>query len=363
LNNSLIIIGTAILYNKPFMDYIMQILEEQVGKFDSIKVLNKNDNDFFIQLEDCINKFDQTIILTHSKYFNFVNKIVATLNKDTLELKNDMLIPSKTVIFSKNSYLMQLDEKIINILSITENEKLPEILFESEKNSRNFTIMDIDIDSVVLLLEPICTTYEVKIEATPIVEGWINIHAKAYKYGNLDNFIKAVKSLFTGKFINNQNIIEHIIAKLEENGKKLTAVESCTGGLISSMITKVAGASNVYDGGIVSYANKIKESWLGVDKGILQNYGAVSEPCVLNMLDGALQASKADFALATSGIAGPDGGSEEKPVGTVFVGVKEAGKEAVVQRLLLKGDRHYIQSQSAFYAFKMLLQTNKKMFF
>jgi nicotinamide-nucleotide amidase len=345
------------------MDYVMQNLEEQIEKFDSIKVLNKNDNDFFIQLEDCINKFDQTIILAHSKNFNFVNKIIATLNEDNLELKDDMLIPSKTVLYSKNSYLMQLEEKIINVLSIKENEKLPEILLGSEKNSRNFTIVDIDIDSVVLLLEPICTTYEVSIDATPLIEGWINIHAKAYKYGNLDNFIKAVKSLFVGKFINSQNIIKHIITKLEENHKKLTAVESCTGGLISSMITKVAGASNVYDGGIVSYANEIKESWLGVDKDILQNYGAVSEPCVLNMLEGALQASRADFALATSGIAGPSGGSDEKPVGTVFVGVKEVGKEAVVQRLLLKGDRQYIQMQSAFYAFKMLLQTNKKLFF
>jgi nicotinamide-nucleotide amidase len=345
------------------MDYIMKNLKEEIGIFDSIKVLNKNDNDFFIQLEDCIKKFNQTIILTHSKNFNFVNKIIATLNEDNLELKDDMLIPSKTVLYSKNSYLMQLDEKTINVLSVEENKKLPEIFINDSLNTKNFTIIDIDIDSVGLLLAPICETYDIKIETTAIIDGWINIQAVALKYGNLENFIKAVKSLFIGKFIEKQDIVEHIIQKLEENQQKLTTAESCTGGLISSMITKVAGASNVYDGGIVSYANEIKESWLGVDKSILENYGAVSEPCVLNMLEGALQASKAQFALATSGIAGPGGGSEEKPVGTVFVGVKEEGKEAVVQRLLLKGDRQYIQAQSAFYAFKMLLQINKKLFF
>jgi len=363
LNNSLIIAGKAILYNKPFMDYVMQNLKEQVGQFDSVKILNKNDNDFFIQLEDYIKKFDQTIILTHSKNFNFVNKIIATLNEDNLELKDNMLIPAKTISYSKNSYLLQLDEKTINVLSVKENEKLPEILLSDEKNSKIFTIIDIDIDSIALLLEPICTTYEVSIDSTPIIDGWINVRATAYKYGDLENFIKAVKSLFVGKFINTQNTIKYIIKKLEENSKKLTAVESCTGGLICSMITKVAGASNVFDGGIVSYANEIKESWLGVDKSMLQSYGAVSELCVINMLEGALQASKADFALATSGIAGPSGGSEEKPVGTVFVGVKQKGKDALVQRLLLKGDRRYIQMQSAFYAFKILLQTNKKLFF
>jgi len=363
LNNSLIIIGKSIIYNKPFMDYTMRNLEKQMGQFDSIKILNKNDNDFFIQLEDCIKKFDQTIILTHNKNFNFVNKIIATLNEDSLELKEGMLIPTKTVLYSKNSYLLQLDTKTVNVLSIAENENLPEILLSDEKNSKTFTIIDIDIDSIALLLEPICTTYEVSIDSTPIVEGWISVRATAYKYGNLDNFIKAVKSLFVGKFINTQNTIKYILEKLEENGKKITAVESCTGGLISSLITKEAGASNVFDGGIVSYANEIKESWLGVDKNILQSYGAVSELCVINMLEGALQASKADFALATSGIAGPSGGSDEKPVGTVFVGVKQKGKDALVQRLLLKGDRQYIQTQSAFYAFKMLLQDNKKLFF
>ncbi len=363
MNNSLIIIGETILRNKPFMDYITKTLEKHIGHFDSVKILNKNDNDFFIKLEDCLNRYRQSIMLIHKDSFNFVNKIVATINEDTLELKDNMLIPSKAVLYSENSYLLQLGKNVINVLSVLENEKLPDVLVEDMDSSKSFAIIDIDIDSIKLLLEPIASTYEINIVATPIVDGWIEISAIACKYGNLENFIKAVKSLFVGKFIENKDIIEHILQRLETDEKRLTAVESCTGGLISSLITKHAGASNVFDGGLVSYSNNIKESWLGVNKEVLQTYGAVSEPCVDQMLEGALLTSGADFALATSGIAGPSGGTDEKPVGTVFVGVKAKDKEAKVERLSLRGDRQYIQMQSALYAFKMLLQIDKKLFF
>ncbi|NOX15832.1 MAG: CinA family protein, partial [Epsilonproteobacteria bacterium] len=201
MNNSLVIIGETISYNKPFMEYIRKTLQKHIEHFDSIKILNKNDNDFFIQLEDCLKKYKQSIILIHKNSFNFVNKIVATLNEDTLELKDNMLIPSKAIVYSQNSYLMQSGEKVINVLSVLENEELPDILVENLGNSKEFTIIDIDIDSIKLLLEPISSTYEINIIATPIIDGWININAKANKYGNLENFLKAVKSLFVGKFI------------------------------------------------------------------------------------------------------------------------------------------------------------------
>ncbi len=362
MNNSLIIIGESLIYNKPYMKYIMQELEQHVSVFDSIKILNKNDNDFFIKLEDMINKYKQSIIVSKNESYNFVNKVISTLNEDQLVLKDDMLIPSKAILYSKNSYLIKKAEKIINVISIKENETMPEILVNEVNTCKIFTIIDIDIDSIKLLLEPLCSTYEIKINATPIVQGLISVHARAYKYGNLENFLKAVKSLFVGKYIDTDNVISHIASSLEQHNKKITAVESCTGGLICSMLTKHAGISSVFDGGLVTYANSIKESWLGVSSQTLNNQGAVSTECVKEMLEGAIQASKADFALATSGIAGPDGGSEQKPVGTVFVGVKAKNKEAKIERLLLKGDREYIQMQSAYYAFKLLMQIDKTVF-
>jgi len=341
----------------------MEELEKHISIVDSIKLLNKNDNDFFIKLEAEISAYKQTVILANHASFAFISKILSTIMDDHLELKDDVLMPSKTVLYSKNSYVIKKDERIINVLSVKENEKLPEILIDDNIKSKTFTLVDIDIDSIKLLIEPICSNYDIKIIATSIIEGLVKINAKAYKYGNLENFLKAVKSLFVGKYIENQNIVEHIALKLEANDKKITSVESCTGGLISSMLTKQAGISNVFDGAIVSYANRIKESWIGVSADTLKNYGAVSENCVSEMLSGALAASDADFALATSGIAGPSGGDKTKPVGTVFVGVKSKNQDMSIVRLLLEGDRHYIQTQSAYYAFKLLLQLDKKLFF
>ncbi|MFK5880699.1 MAG: CinA family protein [Sulfurospirillum sp.] len=363
MTNSLIIIGKELIYNKPYMTYAKEELNKHIEYFDTEQIINKNDSDFFIKLEDTISKFDQTVILCTNHSFTFVNKVISTINDDRLELKEDMLIPSKTILYSKDSYLIKKDEKIINVLSLRENEKFPEILIKDNLNYKNFSIINIDIDSAKLLIEPICSTYEIKIEATAVIDGWIEINASSFKYGNLDNFIKALKNLFSDKFIDNADTIEYIIRRIEKNGKKITAVESCTGGLICSMITKIAGSSSVFDGGIVSYANQIKESWVGVSKETLEKYGAVSENCVQEMLEGILCASGADFALATSGIAGPGGGSDEKPVGTVFVGVKSKNNNAKIQRLLLKGDRHYIQKQSAYHAFKLLLESDKKTFF
>lgn len=363
MNSSLIIIGDELIFNKPYMSYVMEELEKQIGIIESVKLLNKNDNDFFIKLEAEINEYSQTVILANHSSFAFISKILSTITNDHLELKDDVLMPSKTVLYSKNSYVIKKDERIINALSVKENEKLPEILIDGNIKSKTFILIDIDIDSIKLLLEPICSNYDVRIIATSIIDGLVKINARAYKYGNLENFLKAVKSLFVGKFIENHNIIEHIAQRLEASNKKITSVESCTGGLISSMLTKHPGISNVFDGGIVSYANRIKESWVGVSADTLKKYGAVSENCVSEMLSGILAASGADFAMATSGIAGPSGGDKTKPVGTVFVGAKSKNQDMNIVRLLLKGDRHYIQAQSAYYAFKLLLQLDKKLFF
>lgn len=106
---------------------------------------------------------------------------------------------------------------------------------------------------------------------------------------------------------------------LREQGKTITTAESCTGGLIASMITSESGSSNVFKAGFVTYSNDIKRDVLGVDQNDLDSHGAVSEPVVKQMLLGALARSGADVGVAVSGIAGPDGGTDDKPVGTVWI--------------------------------------------
>jgi len=111
---------------------------------------------------------------------------------------------------------------------------------------------------------------------------------------------------------------------LREQGKTLAVAESCTGGLIAERITDVAGSSAYFLGGVVAYANEAKQALLGVDAALLAEHGAVSEPVARAMAEGARERFGADLALATTGISGPDGGSEEKPVGLVYIALASA---------------------------------------
>lgn len=120
-----------------------------------------------------------------------------------------------------------------------------------------------------------------------------------------------------------------VIKLLKEKGKTLATAESCTGGTIAGLLTSIAGSSAVFNGGVVSYSNEAKKDLLGVKTETLQSVGAVSEGTVKEMATGACQRLKTDYALATSGIMGPDGGTAEKPVGTVWIAV--ADKEGLVQ--------------------------------
>jgi nicotinamide-nucleotide amidase len=120
---------------------------------------------------------------------------------------------------------------------------------------------------------------------------------------------------------NTETLAEVIGRMLVEMGKSLAVAESCTGGYISHLITSVPGCSDYYRGGVTSYSNEAKQNLLGVKKETLEKYGAVSEQVAKEMVEGAKGALNADYAIATTGIAGPTGGSEEKPVGTVWIAI------------------------------------------
>ena len=114
-------------------------------------------------------------------------------------------------------------------------------------------------------------------------------------------------------------LAQRVLQLLKQRGHTLTTAESCTGGLIASMLTRIPGSSLGFHAGFVTYANDIKHALLGVEEQVLEQHGAVSEEVVLQMARGAMQRSAADYAVAVSGVAGPDGGSAEKPVGTVWL--------------------------------------------
>jgi len=146
------------------------------------------------------------------------------------------------------------------------------------------------------------------------------------------------------KNIIKQNTID-IIDILKDREETITFAESCTGGRVALEFTSISGVSSVLMGSVVSYSNEIKSEWLGVKKQTLLKYGAVSKECVEEMLKGILKMANANHAIAVSGIAGPTGGTDDKPVGTVYIGVLVNSK-ITVEHCCFIGDRGSIQEQA-----------------
>lgn len=148
-----------------------------------------------------------------------------------------------------------------------------------------------------------------------------------------------------------------VIAENRAAGRTIALAESCTGGLVCAALTEIPGSSDVLDRGFVTYSNEAKRELLGVSGDIIETFGAVSIACAWAMAQGALSRSRADVAVAISGIAGPDGGSAQKPVGTVVFARAIKGSEELVgeERLLDGSSRAAVRHQAALVALELLL--------
>lgn len=171
----------------------------------------------------------------------------------------------------------------------------------------------------------------------------------------LDAIEEQLHELVKEYIVANEDIsIEEAVGKLLlERNKTVATAESCTGGYLAHMFTSVAGSSAYFIGSVIAYANDIKMNELGVKYETLSSYGAVSEQTVLEMATGLLAKYKTDFAIATSGIAGPGGGTEEKPVGTVWIAVVSA-QHNLVEKFQLHGQREQIIQRAAINALNLL---------
>ena len=150
-------------------------------------------------------------------------------------------------------------------------------------------------------------------------------------------------------------LVEKAVSALRARGETMSFAESCTGGLLSSMCTALAGVSDVYIGSVIAYSNAVKENVLGVPATQLKSVGAVSVPVAKSMALGLRSLLKTTWTISITGIAGPGGGTPQKPVGTVCFGVVGPGVERVVQ-MQFTGSRSVIQQASADYALKLLLE-------
>jgi len=239
---------------------------------------------------------------------------------------------SESMFYSKN----------INITGMGESA-VEEVLADYMKSAVNPTVA------------PYCKEGEVRLRVTAKVktpeEGEI-LCGKA---------IEEIRQTEVGKFIYgiDTTLEEAAVRLLRENGKKAATAESCTGGLVAKRITSVSGASEVFDGGVVSYANEIKAKLLGVSEETLAKYGAVSEETAREMAVGVMKLMDADYGIGITGIAGPGGGTPEKPVGLVYVSLADKDGCEVV-KLNLRGDREHVRMLSSNNALAMLIRKLNK---
>jgi nicotinamide-nucleotide amidase len=168
-----------------------------------------------------------------------------------------------------------------------------------------------------------------------------------------DKIINKLKKYFISK--GNETIEKTLLKILNEKKYTLSVAESCTGGLIGEKITSVPGSSKYFAGGVITYSNEVKINQLKVEKNIIEKFGAVSEECAKQMAFNVSKIFKTEASISVTGIAGPDGGTNEKPVGLVYIGTCLNNK-IDVKRFIFRGDREAIRQRSAKTAMNLLIK-------
>tara|TARA_Y100001958_G_C20931834_1_gene341852 strand:- start:55 stop:516 length:462 start_codon:yes stop_codon:yes gene_type:complete len=153
--------------------------------------------------------------------------------------------------------------------------------------------------------------------------------------------------------------MKSLIKNLRTKKLKISVAESCTGGLLASKITSISGASKIFNLGLITYSNQAKIKVLKINKNIIRKYGAVSHQCCFAMVNNLSKISKADINISITGIAGPKGGTKQKPVGLVYIGIKKGSKTDIIKCLFKSKKRSIIQRSTVKKALNLVLRVIK----
>lgn len=362
MKRDVIFVGNRLILNDAYERYILRTIKSKLVSIDSISYFEESDKDLFLHLESLLKYKSKLVIITTKSTFTIVGKLLSTVTADNQIFKENMLIPSRANALKEGSYLLSHNHSDINVILACEGKALPPVLINDEHRQSTIHLFNEELASAQALLEPLAQNFDVRLEFSELVEGWIKIRTHTRRHGNLSQFIASAKGLMHRKVISAPNIPAFIIERLKNHQKKLSFAESCSGGSLAHFFTSQSGASAVFDGSLVTYSNTLKANWLAVDDESLEAFGAVSAEVALQMSEGAMNVSFADYALSISGVAGPTGGSDAKPVGTVYISARS--KTSVhTERFYFEGDRNYIQEQSVLMAVKMLLNIDRELFF
>ena len=338
-------------------DHIRRRYEEQAAPVSLEATLKESDKELIFTLQHFVEMADNLLIVTSEKSTPLVSRILATLGETEMEEKEGRLIPANTDMYDQSSYLLSLGTCRIQVMETESERELPPLLLKESRALLSLNLFGMHPDDARILLDGAAKRHHVTLSSYPHIGGWSVLDVAAKSESAVSGFLEETALLFQGKVCAGSSIARHLVERLSEMGKTFTCAESCTGGRIASLITAVSGSSAVFDGSMVTYANRVKHDWIGVNETSLIAYGAVSSAVVEEMAAGILDYSGADYAVAVSGIAGPGGGTAEKPVGTVYIAAACRKKGVRSERLSLHGDRAHIQISASFQALRLLFET------
>lgn len=359
MKHLLIYFTKDLAYNNYFCDFVARKLEEKNIFANTIIKINNDESRLNALLSIDAKKYDDISIITDEYSFSNINKIIATMKTSELILEDDELIVKDYLKYSKYSVLLDLEGVKINILKAS-IFYIPEILHEN-KAKYDFLLKDIDLESAQILLETSIKPYAININIYNLLENLLYVKVNTNEYSDERGFVESVKSLFSNKIILSDNIFAYVKSKLLKANKKLSFAESCSGGLIASNFTKLEGASNVYEGSVITYSNKSKKAWLNVNEEYLEGANVYSQNCAQAMAQGVLRLTKSNYAISCTGVLGA---KEDLGVKSGVVYICAISDEGVIlhERLELKGDRIYMQEQCALACMLLLTKLDERIF-
>lgn len=303
------------------------------------------------------------------KVSRYYSNLPANLERQAFVIEGAQIIPNP--VGTAPGQLIELEDKKIVLLPGPPQELKPmfESVIESLRTEQDFkTIKMLFFAVPEAVLDQFMSDSKVR-ECVKIAtqasfgEGvWIRLTAPLDCLEEAKNLAERLINRFKRNFIGygDTSVEKALFEELKIRNLTFSVAESCTGGLISSKIVSIPGASQVFLGGVVAYDNSVKVRVLGVREETLQQFGAVSERCVVEMAHGIKRLTKSDFAIAVSGIAGPTGGTLDKPVGTVYFCVTD-GQRDTVEKLFYPQERNILRNRAATYALYLLLNRLRDM--
>ncbi|UFS61771.1 CinA family protein [Sulfurimonas sp. HSL-3221] len=358
---SLFLIGDGLIENQPMCRYIDRHFA-RFGITPERRFLFREPQRFFPERAGDTERAETCFILCDPFLAPLVAREIATLTGDTLIIRDECLVPSRSSNMAPTYYHLNDGTLHLHVMQVESGGELPSPeLTLPPSESAVVHLFESDETALMPVLKQIAESYRVDYALTAPIPGWLQCRLEAERFGDVDGALQHLLTRFPSA-VASDNIALWLIEVLQDAGKTVTFAESCTGGLLSYYLTKESGASGVFEGGLITYSNRLKSEWIAVENATLEAHGAVSREVVEAMSAGALEVSGADYAVAVSGVAGPTGGTPQKPVGTVQVAVR-SNEAVTIARLQLSGDRNYIQEQTVLYAVKMLMLLDKKTFF